>query len=167
MVTIHTGKGKDDLWRRHIRSINEAPTALPSLLFDYRRKGLNNHQIKKSNMNLTDGLNLHYASVPGSWKESYMRVTVRLKQYIWADIAGTGWTKYISKRIFLPRTYRTLMKGEVEEMRVFYRGLHLTQTMRSKWRLTLGTVDLRNYPLSLPDWRPELRGSGFILVFFT
>jgi hypothetical protein len=58
-------------------------------------------------------------------------------------------------------------KREVEDMLFFYRGLHLTQTMRSKWRLTLGTVDLRNYPLSLPDWHPELRGPGFILVFFT
>ncbi len=26
MVTIHIGKGKDDLWRRYICSINEAPT---------------------------------------------------------------------------------------------------------------------------------------------
>ncbi len=41
------------------------------------------------------------------------------------------------------------MKCEVEDMLVFYRGLHLTQTMRSKWRLTLGTFDLRNYPTGL------------------
>jgi hypothetical protein len=58
MVTIHIGKGKDDLWRRHICSINEAPTVPPSLLFDYRRKGLNNYQIQKSNMNLILNLSI-------------------------------------------------------------------------------------------------------------
>ena len=54
MVTIHIGKGKDDLWS----SINEAPTVPPSLLFDYRRKGLNNYQIQKSNMNLILNLSI-------------------------------------------------------------------------------------------------------------
>ena len=65
MVTIHIGKGKDDLWRRHICSINEAPTVPPSLLFDYRRKGLNNYQIQKSNMNLILNLSIKKKKLKG------------------------------------------------------------------------------------------------------
>jgi hypothetical protein len=36
------------------------------------------------------------------------------------------------------RTYATFPEFDDEDTLVFYRGLRLAQTMRSKWRLTLG-----------------------------